>query len=453
MNNIQILPSNIEAEQALLGAMLLEPKIALDALRQASPEHFYLEKHRAIAEAIYKLSASGNEIDILTVDSELKGLDSKNSYLSYLTSLFNAVPSAQNYESYARLIRGAFDRRRTINNATKIIDAAFDPNSDSSALATDAAGIFLEQASDKSSADFMSAFELGEENDFFVESSINNPKDVWGVPTGYPMLDDVLGGWQKQAVYIVAGNASVGKTFFVLSSLLYLAYAKHPCAIVSMEMSNRQLFMRLLAIMSNIPSDHIQRGKTEQDDAWVRLSPQQKDAIRNAKEKFKTLPIYFSREPIRSAVDIRVAFKKLKQKHGIVLGAVDYLQLMGDSASENRNNEIGAESRMLKNTANELDMALLVSSQLSRDNTKRPDKRAQLSDLRDSGSIEQDADVVILLHSSEYWEKVAGRSVDTNTEYELIEAVIPKDRLGRAAGCKVLFGRNRKTGFYTDIGG
>ena len=448
------IPSNVDAEQAALGSMLLDDSIALDALQIAPPESFYLEKNQQIATVIKERAINGKPVDYLTVVSELATKHSGYAWGSYLTYLLTVVPTAANYKEYADLVRRAYQRRRMIQASTEIAEFAFDMERDEDALQSDAMRVLMENTA-KGETGFSSAYDIAAENWDWIEERIRAPREVWGLKTGFPQLDRLIGGWQKQGFYLVAGNASVGKTFFLLTSILSLAYQGIPCAVVSLEMSQRQLYLRMIAIMSQTPSDHIQRGAVGKDEQWVALTDAQRDAVRDAEMRFAKLPIYFSKGAVRSAVDVRVGFTKLQQLYGIEFGGVDYAQLMGGSnpkANGNRNQELAFESRILKLTANDLNMAILALSQLSRDNAKRENKRPMLSDLRDTGALEQDADMVITLFSNEYWERQQGKVTEqTLSETELIEANIPKDRLSRAAGHTLFFERNRATGYYSEV--
>lgn len=434
----KLTPQALDFEEAVLGALLID-KDAIAYVDFLSSKMFYKEAHQYIFKAIIELFTKSQPIDLLTVTQHLrqqKTLDFCGGP-SYLASLTNRVASAANIEYHGRVVMEKFVLRELIAICTNITKEAYDSSKD------------VLQLLDKAEGDLFSIIQ----NNFKRESKIldevvkkalddladlrNKDDNYQGVPTGIMALDDKIGGWQKSDLVILAARPGMGKTSFVLSIARNAAIDfKKPVALFSLEMSATQLAHRLFSIESGIASDKISKGQLDDTD-WIRLM-----------DKIQTLnaaPLFIDDTPALSVFDLRAKCRRLKHQHDIELIIVDYLQLMQGNTEDskqrgNREQEISYISRSLKSLARELNVPVIALSQLSREVEKRGgSKRPQLSDLRESGSIEQDADMVMFIYRPEYY---GIETFEDNTPAEgLADIMIEKNRHGANDKIKVRFVR------------
>ena len=437
-------PQAIELEEAVLGALMLEKDALTNVIDILKVESFYKESHKVIFQAILDLFTESQPIDLLTVTTQLR----KNGALEvaggafYITELTSKVASAANIEYHARIITEQSIKRELIRISSTIQKDAFEDTTDVFEL-LDA----MEQ----------SLFEISEKNirknyanmssimrDAIAELEIRkNQKDgLTGVPSGFTALDRVTSGWQKSDLVIIAARPAMGKTAFVLSVLRNAAVDHNrPVAIFSLEMSSVQLVNRLISSEAELDSDKIKKG-TLADHEWAQLV--------HKTAKLSKAPLFVDDTPALSILELRAKCRKLKAQHDIQMVVVDYLQLMsGDSKGGfggNREQEIASISRALKKIAKELSIPVIALSQLSRAvETRGGDKRPQLSDLRESGAIEQDADMVMFIYRPEYYgimDDGAG-----NSTIGKAELIVAKHRNGALSDIIVNFNGNC-TNFY-----
>lgn len=413
-------PHSTEAEEAVLGAILINPDVLLELIGVLQPDDFYELKHRWIWEAMLALSERGDSIDLLTVTEELRQrrkLEDVGGAL-YIAQLANNTPTYLYAETYAQVVRRAAVRRRLMEAAGKIADIARDEARDLQE-AISAAEVTLFSVTDQSLRQEIIPIDQAVSSYYRrLEELYLNQQEILGVPTRFSDLDKLLGGLQKSDLIIVAARPGVGKTSFLLSVVLNAArYANARTAFFSLEMGNEQLVQRLYSIETGINSQRLRSGKLE-DHEWERFV--------EATSRLNRLPILIDDTPGISVQQVRARCRRLKKESGLDLIVVDYLQLLTSGiarAETNRVQEISYISRSLKEMARELKVPVLAAAQLSRAVEQRADKRPQLSDLRESGSIEQDSDVVMFLYRDELY--------NPNTEHpNQAEVIVAKHRNG-----------------------
>jgi len=419
-------PQATDLEEAVLGALMLETQALNAVIDILKPDSFYKEAHSKIFTAIVKLFQEGQPVDILTVTHALRkagDLEIVGGPL-YISQLTNRVASAANVETHARIIAQKFIQRELIRISSEVIRDAYDETSDVFDLLDKAENNLFQVAEgnirknyDKMSSLIKSAMD-------HIEQARQNTSGVSGVPTGFTALDRVTGGWQRSDMIIVAARPGMGKTAFVLSMARNMAVEfQVPVALFSLEMSSLQLVQRLIASETEIDSEKLRKGTLE-DHEFHQLH-QRISRIAEA-------PIFIDDTPALSIFELRAKCRRLKAQHGIQMIIIDYLQLMtagGDSKIGNREQEISTISRSIKQIAKELDVPVIALSQLSRQvETRNGDKRPQLSDLRESGAIEQDADIVSFIYRPEYY----GFETDAagNSTAGRAEIIIAKHRNG-----------------------
>ncbi len=393
-------PQAVELEEAVLGALMLEKDALTNVIDILKPQSFYKDAHSRIFHAIEQLFTRSEPVDILTVTQELK----KTGELDlvggayYITQLTNRVASAANAEYHARIVAQKFIQRELIRISTKTINDAYEDGSDVFDLLDNAEkNLFsivegnIKRNYDKMSTLIRKAIDQ-------IEITKNNKGNFSGVPSGLTSLDRLTSGWQKSDLVIIAARPAMGKTALVLTVARNAAVDfDKPVAVFSLEMSSLQLVTRLIASESELSSEKLKKGNLE-DYEFQQLN----DKIR----KLSNAPLFIDDTPSLSIFELRAKARRLKEQHKIELLIVDYLQLMtaGGEGKGNREQEIATISRSLKGLAKELEIPVIALSQLSRAvETRGGDKRPQLSDLRESGAIEQDADMVMFIHRPEYY--------------------------------------------------
>ncbi len=393
-------PQAVDLEEAVLGALMLEKDPVNDVIDILKPESFYKEAHQKIYEAIYELFGDSEAIDILTVTQKLrsKGELEIAGGPYYISQLTNRVASAAHAESHARIIAQKYILRELIGISSQVIQKAYDETTDVFDLLDEAeSGLFkVAEGNIRKNYDKMSTLikQAAEE----IEIAMNRDDGVSGVPTGFTALDRVTSGWQRSDMIVLAARPGMGKTAFVISMARNVAVDfNNGVAIFSLEMSSLQIVNRLISGESEIPAEDIRKGN---------FTKEKFDHLFEKTKKLAEAPIFIDDTPGLSVFELRAKCRRLKQQHDIKLIIIDYLQLMSAGGSGgNREQEISTISRSIKEIAKELDVPIIALSQLSRSvETRGGDKRPMLSDLRESGAIEQDADIVSFIYRPEYYQ-------------------------------------------------
>jgi replicative DNA helicase len=435
MEHGKVPPQAVDLEEAVLGAMMLEKDAVTAVIEFLKPEVFYKEAHQKIYAAIQSLFSNTEPIDILTVINELKSrgeLDMVGGPY-YITMLTNRIASAANVEYHARIILQKHIQRELIKISSEIIQDAFEDTTDVFDL-LDKAEQSLFNVSEtnlrRNYEDMTSLVNMAVKD---IENARNAENSFRGVPSGYTDLDRITAGWQKSDLIILAARPSMGKTAFALSIARNIAVDfDMPVAVFSLEMSAIQLVTRLISAETEIPAEKLRKGNLA-DYEWEQLN----DKI----GKLGKAKIFIDDTPALTIFELRAKCRRLKQQHDIQMVFIDYLQLMtlGGNNKGNREQEISQISRSLKALAKELDVPILALSQLSRQVENRPaqSKRPLLSDLRESGAIEQDADLVLFIYRPEYY-KLDFFEDNTPTD-GMAEIIIAKHRNGAVGDVRLRF--------------
>ncbi len=392
-------PQSIEAEQSVLGGCLIDGKAINKALELLTPEDFYRDSHRKIFQAMVHLFERSMPIDLITLTETLKNMDllEEAGGASYLAALADAVPTAANISYYAKIVREKALQRRLIEVATEIAEEAYGEVTDVEEFIDRAEKRIFEISERKVRPSFFSMKEIVKDSFKAIERLYEKKELVTGVPTGFIEFDRMTSGLQPGDLIIVAGRPSMGKTAFCVNIAQYAAIeAKIPTAIFSLEMSKEQLVQRMLCSEAKVDSQKLRGGFLSESD-WPKLT--------RAAGLLSEAPIYIDDTPAISVLEMRAKARRLKAEKGLGLVIIDYLQLMRGRADANtREQEISEISRSLKALAKELHVPVVALSQLSRRPELRGENRKpQLSDLRESGAIEQDADVVVFIYREEQY--------------------------------------------------
>ncbi|MFG6146797.1 replicative DNA helicase [Halobacillus sp. B23F22_1] len=421
-------PHNIEAEQAVLGAVFLEPEAMSTAAEYLLPEDFYRASHQRIFEVMLTLSDRGEPIDLVTVTTAL----SNNKVLeevggvSYLSDIANSVPTAANISYYTKIVSEKSTLRGLIRTATNIVTSGFAEEENIEDVLNAAEKEILEVSQRKDSGAFKNIKDVLIDVYDNIEQLHNNEGNTTGIPTGYRDLDQITSGFQRNDLIIIAARPSMGKTAFALNIAQNVAVnSDENVAIFSLEMGADQLVSRMLCAEGNIDAQRLRTGSMEADD-WNKLTM--------AMGSLSNAGIYIDDTPGIRVNEIRSKCRRLKQEHGLGMILIDYLQLIQGSANskENRQQEVSEISRSLKGLARELNVPLIALSQLSRGVESRQDKRPMMSDLRESGSIEQDADIVGFLYRDDYYDQ-------ESENQNIIEIIISKQRNGPVGNVELAF--------------
>ena len=428
-------PHSIEAEEAVLGSILINPEALYEVAAFLQPDDFFIVKNSWVWEAMLRIQERNEKIDYLTVVEELRqqGRLQEIGGPAYITYLINHTPSSIYAEAYGRIVERASLRRKMLTAASEIAQLAHEEDADINEI-IDRAEQSLFSVTERRLSKELVPIRLAI-SDYFdrIEYLYQQPDAPRGVPTGFTDLDRLLGGLQKSDLCIVAGRPGMGKTSWLLSVALNAARAiKGRIAIFSMEMSNEQIVQRLVSSETGI-STHILRQGQLDDHEW--------NLFVQATGSLSGLRIYLDDTPALSPLQMRTKCRRLYNEYGLDLIMVDYLQLMTSGAGrhENRVQEISFISRHLKQIARELNVPVLAAAQLSRAVEQRQDKRPQLSDLRESGSIEQDADVVMFIYRDEVYNE------DTDRPNQA-DVIVAKHRNG-PTGVVTLYFRKELTQF------
>ncbi|MFY9139515.1 MAG: replicative DNA helicase [Thermacetogeniaceae bacterium] len=421
-------PHNLEAEQAVLGALLLVPDsfgVVSEILR---PEDFYGEGHREIYTALKEMAERGRPIDLVTLTEELKSREvlDKVGGAAYLASLAGAVPTAVNAGHYANIVADKGLLRSLINTCTRLVSRAYEEGVESEILLDDAERMIMALSQRRISKSYRSIRELLVETLERIEQLYQKKGSITGLPTGFDDLDKYTSGLQPSDLVLLAARPSMGKTSLALNIAQNVAVKYQvPVAIFSLEMSADQVVQRILCAEALVDQQKMRTGYLEEND-WPRLM--------RAAAKLSEAPLFIDDTPAISLLELRSKARRLKLEHGIGLLVIDYLQLMQTGRrSENRVQEISEISRFLKSLARELDIPVLALSQLSRAVEQRGgDRRPMLSDLRESGSLEQDSDMVMFIYRDDYYNE--------DSEYKgVADLIIAKHRNGPTGTIQLAF--------------
>lgn len=425
MPDLRVPPYSKEAESSVLGSLLIDKHAIIAVAEILLPEDFYETAHRLIFEACLSLYEERSPIDILTVSDKLKKKKTlkKAGGSSYLAELASQVPTAAHVEHYAKIVKDLSTRRNLISIASKVVEMSFDEGVSSDELLDKVESQIFSISQRHVFRTFTPVREALAESFDRLDELHKQAEGLRGVPTGFKDLDDVLAGMQRSNLLILAARPGVGKTTLALNIAQNLAVGySRPVAIFSLEMSKEELVDRLLVAQADIDAWRLKTGKLSEDDFT---------ALSNAMGILAEAPIYIDDTPALSIMEMRTRARKLQVDVGIDLLIVDYLQLARSRQLENRVQEVSEISQGLKNLARELKIPVLALSQLSRAVEQRGEKRPQLADLRESGSIEQDADVVMFL-----WR-------DDEENLENVTLDIAKHRNGPLSSIKLYFKGDR----------
>lgn len=419
-------PFDLEVEQAVLGAILLDNTAIFKALEIFDPSDFYRPSHQKIFEAMLRLNERGDVIDLLLLRDELERQHELEDVggPAYLVSLVDAVPTAANIEFHARIVHEKAIARKLLTASIEIATRCYDNAEDVNDILEDAEQKVFEISEGRIKQGFTPLSEIVKDGFEKIEELSVRKSLVTGVPTGFVELDEMTSGLQPSDLIVLAARPSMGKTSLCLNIAQHIGVReKKPTAIFSLEMSKEQLGIRLLCAEARLNSHDVRIGNI-QDDDWERLA--------HASEILSQAPIYIDDTPALSILEMRAKAKRLKMEKGLEAVMVDYLQLMQPRVRrENRQQEITEISRSLKTLAKELHVPVIALSQLSRAVEQRTDKRPQLSDLRESGAIEQDADVVMFIYRPDVYFNDAPEGV--------AEIIIGKQRNGPIGTIQLAF--------------
>ena len=421
-------PQNIEAEQSVLGAMLIKKEAITQAQEHLRPDDFYREAHRIVFETMLELAGDNEAVDLVTLTEALrkKEMLEKVGGISFITALANYVPTAANIVYHAQIVKEKSELRHLIDAATEIASAAYEATDDVKDIMDDAEKKILAVAANQTGGAFEPIRNIVIDTVGRVETLYENQGGLTGISTGFRDLDRDTSGLQKSDLILVAARPSMGKTAFTLNIATYAALHGHTVAFFSLEMSKEQLVQRMLCSEGGIDSQRLRTGQLEDAD-WDRLI--------NTADRISKASIYIDDTAGINVMDLRSKARRLKAEHGLDLIVIDYLQLMqgrARSSSDNRQQEISEISRSLKALARELDVPVVALSQLSRSVESRTVKKPMLSDLRESGSLEQDADIVMFLYREDYYDQETERK-------NITEVIIAKHRNGPIGTIELFF--------------
>ncbi|MFH1189285.1 MAG: replicative DNA helicase [Candidatus Omnitrophota bacterium] len=420
-------PQSIDAEMAVLGAMLLDKEVIPQAIETLNADCFYKDANSRVYSAIIKLFDENRGVDLITVIEELKKTDSLETAggPDYVSGLASSVPTAANFVHYAKIVKEKMILRNLINTATHIVAECYDTSKDVDGLVDKAEQMIFEVSSRKIDRKSVPLREIIKGSIETIDNLYQRKQNVTGVSTGFRDLDIKTAGFQPSDLIVLAARPSMGKSALALCIAEHAAVVdRAPVAFFSLEMSKEQLVQRMLCSHARVDAHKVRTGFLSQAD-WPKLV--------SAAGKLSEAPIYIDDTPGISVLELRAKARRMKAQFDVKLIVLDYLQLMqGHSRSDNRQQEISEISRSLKALARELNTPLIAISQLSRAVEQRTDHRPQLSDLRESGAIEQDADLVLLLLREWYYNP-------TDENRGLAEIIIAKQRNGPTGNFNLAF--------------
>ncbi len=412
-------PQNIEAEQAVLGAMLIKKEAIAEVQEILQPDDFYREAHRIVYEAMVQLQNNDEAVDLVTLTEQLRKSEQldKIGGLAFITQLANAVPTAANVVYHAKIVKEKAELRSLINAATAIASAAYEDNTDVENIMDDAEKKILAVANRQNGGAFESMKSIVMRTFERINVLYESKGGLTGISSGFKDLDKLTAGLQKSDLILVAARPSMGKTAFTLNIASYVGTHGGKVAFFSLEMSKEQLMQRMLCAEGGIDATKLRTGQLDTQE-WNKLV--------HVADTLSRAPIYIDDTAGITVMELRSKARRLKAEHGLDLIIIDYLQLMQGRPSkngDNRQQEISEISRSLKALARELDVPVIALSQLSRSVESRQIKKPMLSDLRESGSLEQDADIVMFLYREDYYDK------DTENK-NITDIIVAKHRNG-----------------------
>lgn len=423
-------PQNIDAEQAVLGAMLIKKEAIAEVSQILRPEDFYRDAHKIVYEAMLTLFNKNEPADIVTVSDYLnnENLIEKVGGVTFITALANTVPTAANVTYHAKIVREKSDLRHLINTATDIAGMAYESSDDVADVIDKSEKMIMEVANRQNVSAFTPMRDIVMETFDKINVLYESKGGLTGIPCGFTDLDKLTSGLQASDLILVAARPSMGKTAFTLNIGAHVALKEHKnVAFFSLEMSKQQLVQRMLCSEGGIDSQKLRKGELDKTD-WSKLV--------NVANKVAEAPLYIDDTAGITVMELRSKARRLKAEKGLDLIIIDYLQLMqgrtGKGATDNRQQEISEISRSLKAVARELNVPVIALSQLSRSVESRQIKRPMLSDLRESGSLEQDADIVMFLYREDYYDP---ETVNKN----ITEVIVAKHRNGPVDTVKMFF--------------
>lgn len=421
-------PQDMVAEQSVLGGMMLSKDAIADVVEVLRGRDFYRPAHEMIFEAIIDLYGRGEPADVVTISDQL----TKTQQLqriggpAYLHNLAQSVPTAANAAFYADIVRERAVLRRLVEAGTKIVQLGHTADGEVDAIVNEAQAEIYGVAENRQTSDYSRLSEILAPTIEEIEVNAANDGTLSGIPTGFRDLDDLTHGFHGGQLIVIAARPAMGKSVLALDFSRSAAVAHGmTTAFFSLEMSKVELTMRLLAAESQVLFGDLRKGSSLKDEDWEKMA--------RAMDKLEQAPLFIDDAPNLSLMEIRAKCRRLKQRENLKLVVVDYLQLlMSGKRVESRQQEVSEFSRTLKLLAKELDVPIVALSQLNRGSEQRPDKRPQVSDLRESGAIEQDADMVMLLHRPEVYDKETERAGEA-------DIIVAKNRNGATRDITVAF--------------
>ena len=424
----KIPPNDVEAEQAVIGSMLTDKEAVSAAIEVLKPEDFYREDNRTIFEAILNLYSRSEPIDIITLKSELSSMGKFEAVggLEYIAELPDKVPTTANVEQYIKIVEEKSVLRNLIKTANEIITLGYDQTQEVDSIIDGAEKKIFEVMQKKNQKGYTPIKDILVETFTELEQLYNQKQRITGIPTGFSDLDFRTSGLHNSDLILVAARPAMGKSAFALNIATNAAVrAKVPVAIFSLEMSKEQMTNRILCSEAMVDSNKVRTGKID-DEEWGKLAA--------ASGELSEANIYIDDTPGISIMEIRAKCRKMKIEKNIGLVVIDYLQLVQGSGKRgsSREQEIAEISRSLKILAKEINVPVIALSQLSRAPEQRPDHRPMLSDLRESGSIEQDADIVMFLYRDDYYN-------EDSEKKNIAEVILAKHRAGSTGTVDLLW--------------
>ena len=420
-------PHDEDAEQAVLGSMLTDNDAVMAAVEVLKEDAFYREDNKIIYQAILNLYSKSEPIDIITLKDELESMGKFEQVggFEYLASLPDKVPTTANVQKYIKIVEEKSVLRNLIKTANEIIELGYDPTEDVEDIMDGAEKKIFDIMQSKNQKGYTPIKDVLVESFTKLEELYNRKQHITGVPTGFAELDYKTAGLHGSELILVAARPAMGKTAFALNLATNAALRGNaPVAIFSLEMSKDQLVNRILCSEAMVDSNKVRTGKLDEDD-WVKLA--------GAIGPLSEAEMYIDDTPGISVMEIRTKCRKLKMEKNIGLVVIDYLQLVqGNKRTASREQEISEISRSLKILAKEINVPVIALSQLSRAVEQRPDHRPMLSDLRESGAIEQDADIVMFLYRDDYYNKESEKK-------DIAEVIIAKQRGGQTGTVELLW--------------
>ena len=421
-------PHNLESEQCVIGSIIVEEQTLVPVAEILDREDFYIDAHKVIYDSMIELGNERKPIDMITLTNRLKekGYLDQVGGVTYLTSITNMIPTTSNVKVYAEIVKKNSTLRKLIKASNDIISMGYEASDSLDDILNVAEKKIFDISQDRMGQDFKPISEVLTSVTAMIEEVYSKGSDITGLDTGFIDLNKKLGGFHKSDLILIAARPGMGKTAFALNLVANAAIrSKSSVAVFSLEMSKEQLVQRLLSSQSNVALNNISKGKIA-DDEWKKLT--------DAMTVLSSSDIFIDDTPGIKVSEIRSKCRKLKMEKGLDMIMIDYLQLMeADGRADNRQQEVSKISRSLKILAKEMNCPVIALSQLSRNTESGKDHMPKLSDLRDSGAIEQDADIVMFIYRDEYYTKMETKKKD------LAEIIIAKNRHGEISNIELVW--------------